>query len=78
MGDAEPGALPGGWSVLSGWDAPPEVEEGARGWPIKFRLALAGGDARLETSFELRFRNGPLAEVQAAALPGGVLSVEVG
>ena len=78
MTDAEPGALPGGWSVLSGWDAPPEVEEGARGWPIKFRLALAGGDVRLETSFELRFRNGPLAEVQAAALPGGVLSVEVG
>ena len=78
MTDAEPGALPGGWSVLSGWDAPPEVAEGARGWPIKFRLALAGGDARLETSFELRFRNGPLAEVQAAALPGGVLSVEVG
>ena len=78
MTDAEPGALPGGWSVLSGWDAPPEVEEGARGWPIKFRLALAGGDARLETSFELPFRNGPLAEVQAAALPGGVLSVEVG
>ena len=78
MTDAEPGALPGGWSVLSGWDAPPEVEEGARGWPIKFRLALAGGDVRLETSFELPFRNGPLAEVQAAALPGGVLSVEVG
>ena len=78
MTDAEPGALPGGWSVLSGWDAPPEVAEGTRGWPIKFRLALAGGDVRLETSFELPFRNGPLAEVQAAALPGGVLSVEVG
>ena len=31
MTDAEPGALPGGWSVLSGGDAPPEVEEGARG-----------------------------------------------
>ena len=27
MTDAEPGALPGGWSVLSGWDEPPEVEE---------------------------------------------------
>ena len=56
-----------------GWrfrrDAPPEVAEGARGWPIKFRLALAGGDARLETSFELPFRNGPLAEVRPRRRP---------
>ena len=74
----EPGSLPGGWSVLSGWDAPPDVAEGARGWPITFRLAVTGGDVQLQTEFKLHFRNGPLAEVQAVALPGNGLEVEQG